>query len=913
MRRGSSIVPRIMRPLLAACLAIVLTGAITPSAVLALAPVAGPSHAPRAQEETPPDGRRTVLSDVPDDIIPQTSNIWQCACDNDGCWPGCFTVASATVLKYWSAHGFPALWDGNEGATLQRLRDLFPNLFCYNNVDDDGLPSDSGYEANDVAKGLELFIQERGLKFKLKPIAQPKFEQIVNEIDAGRPIIGAFGTSPWGSHAGTIIGYDTTGGRQVMIVRPNLRQKPDTELEWGVGYGEFGIVTAAPADGESAEIPKLALEVVVNDTDAGFITQGDWKPRLFGFGNDSRFVETTDPSNLGPGGDTAVARWTPNLPFDGLWEVKVWIPRQDADDSAATVAMYRVNHAEGMTLIRRSQNKARPGWMSIGAYPFVRGERGALELGNRTGDNPPRAVWADAVKFVWRGALVVQSEEGGPLWLVDNGQRHLIPDAQTFEALRLKAALVRKLTPMQLDQYPAAEMLPSVMSAWIGQYYDNALLSEPAAQVRADASLNMRWNGAAPSAAITSPEYSARWTRYLALSEGEHAFRVEAVGGVRLWVDGRLEINEWDARPDILIAHEKAVQLVSGLHRVDVEYLARSSYAQIAFGNLPPNAPVPADAPALGWTSTPTATLRWTDAGDPDNVGGEQARRFFATAWNETTGWRASSGWIYESEWTVSLPADGRYLWNVVASDGTANSNASPTREVRIDRTAPWAQMVDAIPATQAALAITASSPIDAYRLVTDANGNLIVDAVAPAELSASPVDAAQLVPRADLPAGPALGNLPAVLLRWWAKDEPRPTVEGLTYEVQAREVVQARTTYTVTTQTQEVTRIAYELTISGTEEITAPVVLTDVVPYTTVVPLIEAVAVAEPTWITIATGVPVTQTIFIGAPGSTYEFRVRAIDNAGNAQDWYDGYSVRAEIDPKAVVFRGFLPTVNR
>jgi hypothetical protein len=909
-----------VRPILAACLALVLTGVVTPSVVLAVAPRPSHSAAPNAQEG---EGRRTVLGDVPEDIIPQTSNIWQCACDNDGCWPGCFTVASATILKYWSTHGFPSLWDGNEGATLERLRNLFPNLFCYNNVDDDGLPSDSGYEANDVSKGLDLFIQERGHKFRVRPIARPTFEQIVAEIDAGRPLVGAFGLSPWGSHAGTIIGYDTTGGRQVMIVRPNLWQKPDTELVWGKGYGEFGVVTVAPADGESAEIPKLALEVVVNDTDTGFVMQGDWRLKLFGFGGDSRFAETTDPSNLGPTDDTAVARWTPNLPFDGLWEVRVWIPRQDTDDSAAMVATYHVNHAEGMTLIRRSQNKARPGWLTLGAYPFVRGEKGMLQLGNRSGDNPPRTVWADAAKFVWRGPLVAQSEEGGPLWLIDGGQRHLIPDEQTFDALRLKPVFVRKLTPMALDQYPVADMLPSVMSTWIGQYFDNALLSEPAAQVRADSALNFRWNGAAPSAAITGPEYSARWTRYLALSEGEHAFRVEAVGGVRMWVDGKLEINEWDARSDILLSHEKPVQLASGLHRVDIEFLARSSYAQISFGNLPPNTPVPADPPELGWSRTPTATLRWTDAGDPDNFGTDQPRRYFATAWNEQNGWRASSGWITETEWILTLPSDGRYLWNVVASDGTANSNGSPTREILVDRSAPWAQMADATPAQSAAsiaaLAVASSSPIDAYRLVTDANGNMTVEAVAPAELIAEQAGAATaaatapLIPRGEAPQGMNLGNLPAVHLRWWAKDEPRPSTEGLTYEVQAREVVRAQTSYTVTTEMHEVTRVAYELTISGTQEITTPVVLTDVVPYTTVVPLVESAVVTEPQWITIATGLPITETVFIGTPGSAYEFRVRAIDSAGNAQEWYEGYSVRAEIDPKAIVYRGFLPTVNR
>ncbi len=77
---------------------------------------------------------------MPDDIIPGFNNSWQCPCDSDGCWPGCFTVASATLLKYWSQKGFPNLWDGNENGTLARLRELFGHLLCYGNGDANGKP-----------------------------------------------------------------------------------------------------------------------------------------------------------------------------------------------------------------------------------------------------------------------------------------------------------------------------------------------------------------------------------------------------------------------------------------------------------------------------------------------------------------------------------------------------------------------------------------------------------------------------------------------------------------------------------------------------------------------------------------------------------------------------------------------------
>jgi len=891
----------VARAAICVIVAAVVSGFAAPAALFAMSRRPDP-----ARQE-----RRVVLSGVPDDIVPRAGNVWPCACDNDGCWPGCFTIASATLLKYWSERGYPALWDGNESATLQRLRELFPNLFCYNNVDDDGKISDSGYDAADVAKGFAWFARERGYQFSVRAIYSPTFEQIVEQIDAGRPVIGAFGTSTWGSHAGTIIGYDTTNGRQAMIVRPNLLNKPDAELEWGVGYGEFAIVVVVPQGAQEAlEIgggPSLSVEIVVNDADPGFSAQGEWISYPVGFAGESRFAITTDPSNLGPGDDTAVARWTPNLPFDGIWEVFAWVPREDTDDSAAPVATYRVVHAEGLSLVRRSQNKARPGWMSLGAYPFVRGDAGHVLLGNHTGDNPLRKVWADALKFVWRAPLIVRSELGGPAALVINGQRRIIPDAQTFEALRLNPAHVRAVSPLALMQYGPDEILPSVMSMWIGQYFNNTLLSPPASLVKADSALSFGWNGAPPAANMGARDFSVRWTRYLALNEGTYPFRIEAVGGVRLWVDGKLEMDAWDADSNVYVAHEKEVRVTAGLHRVEIEYANRGGNAQIRLGNLPPNMPIVPEEPAQ-WRASPTATLRWSDAGDADDLSGEKRRRFFVTLWRESDGWRATSGWITETQWTVTLPADGRYLWSVLASDGTANSEATPPHEILVDRTPPWAQMLDATTGItlSAMLSATANTPVDAYRLITDANGNLIVESVAPGEVNAPPTRPADVVLE-------PMGNLPTAYLRWFGTDMPRNSDEGLTYDVQAREIMRARTVYTVTTEEVAVPRIAYELILSGTEEITVPVVLTEVVVMTTVAPLIMFQPITDSAWVTVAVGLKGTSMIFIGDPGSTYEFRVRAVDAAGNAQKWYDGYAVQAMIDPRTTVYRRYLPAVVR
>lgn len=837
---------------------------------------------------------RVVLTDAPNDIIPQESNKWNCSCDTDGCWPGCFTVASAVVLKYWAQRGYSNLWYGDENGLLIRLRELFPNMACDGNGDGNGKPGDTIYDAFDVADGLRLYAQEKNLSFFMNAIPYPTFDQIVAEIDAGRPVIGAFGESPWGSHAGTIIGYDTTGGRQVLVVRPNLWHKLDTDLQWGEGYRGLAIVTVVPGDGAAAQAlaaPQVTYEVLVNDADPGFSAQGNWvKTDGLGHGGEARAHKTTDPTNLGPTDDTGWARWNPQLPFDGVWEVLAWMPVNDAEDSATHNAIYRITHAEGMHMARRSQHDATQGWMSLGSYPFVRGDKGSVYVGNLTGDVPLRSVWADVVKFVWRAPLIVMNEQAPEeLYLVQHGKRLRIPDDDTFDALRLNRSNIRKLTPLEISQYAPGNMLPSIYMGWVGQYFNNTVLAAPASVVRGDSSLNFNWNGAAPAANMSSLGFSARWTRNMVFTEGNYPFSVDAVGSVRLYVDGKLEINAWDSS-GVYVQHQQVVSMTSGLHKIEVEYANREGSARVMLGNLPPNVPIVFGSDAQ-WTTSPTVTVSWSDGGDADSAG--KPHRYYVSAWRESDGLMINSDWISETQWTVALPSDGRYLWRVSASDGTGVSDWSQPQTIWVDHSPPWAQMLAAEGFIQPS---SAEQPIETA--AEQPQGAVITETLPEGDLP--------LV--GDLPAAPV--RVPGVLLTWWMTD----TVSGAaSVDVQARELVHSSVIYTPSVEMHEVTRVSYELVISGTQPITNAIVTTVTLPYTTVAPLRIYTPVPDGEWITVATGVAATQTLFVGNPGSTYEFRVRSRDHAGNEQDWYEGYAVQAQMDPELTIVKTYIPLVLR
>jgi len=909
-----------------ACVALtILSGATSPyvyATVMSAGTKAGNTQKPAGKPLAQP--ARIVLPNVPDDLIPQQSNIWKCTCDTDGCWPGCFTIAAASIAKFWSLRGYPNLWNGDENGTFARLRDLFPNLFCYDNVNDDGKPSESGYDAFDVATGFNQFLNERGYRFAVTALPAPSFEQIMAEIDAGRPVIGAFTQSPWGSHAATIIGYDTTGGKQVMIVRPNLFNKKDVDLTWNVGYGGFGIVTIIPqelpdlnnpaalsnptsiSDTLAAPVAPAAYELIVNDGDTGFAMRGAWTTANGpGFAGETHYRQTTDPTNLGPQDDSASTTWTPEIPFDGIWQVLAYMPITDTEDSTAHNALYRVSHAEGMNLIRRAPNQMPQGWVSLGEFPFTKGVSGTIYLGDKTGDDLPRTLYADAMRFMWRAPLLIRGEDSRQLYLVSNGRRRAIPDDDTFGALRLSKGNIRVLSAVAMAQYPEGEPLPSVYSGWVGQYFNNTSLAFPASLVRADGSLRFRWSGTAPAANMGATSFSARWSRIFALSEGEYPFNVEAIGGVRLWVDGQLQIDAWDA-PQQLIAHQKGVTVTSGLHRVELEYRAGPDFAQVELGNLPPNAPIIIDSAPVQWSTNPTVTMAWADAGDADSI--DKGRRFFVTLWREEQQrnvWQTTSGWITQTEWTTALPTDGRYQWSVVASDGTLNSSATAPRTFLLDRSAPWAQMQSAQARSITPTLVQPKS--NAVEITGDLRGaEVIADIEGRQSLVINQRGDSAVAAREVIS---AYGNLPAVHLTWWATD----TLSGLdTYDVQARVLVRANTVYTLSTVEQQVARLTYELVLSGSEEISRPVVVTDTTVFSTVVPLIVFEPVSPTEWMTVAVGLSGNTMLFLGEPGSTYEFRVRARDNAGNEQPWYEGYSVQVEIDPKTLLYRRFLPLVQ-
>ena len=79
-----------------------------------------------------------------------------------------------------------------------------------------------------------------------------------------------------------------------------------------------------------------------------------------------------------------------------------------------------------------------------------------------------------------------------------------------------------------------------------GTYFDNEDFTG-ASTTRVDPTVDFTWEGRAPADGIASHTFSVRWTGTVTPRYSErYAFRTDTDDGVRVWVDGRLLIDEWD-------------------------------------------------------------------------------------------------------------------------------------------------------------------------------------------------------------------------------------------------------------------------------------------------------------------------------------------------------------------------------
>lgn len=117
--------------------------------------------------------------------------------------------------------------------------------------------------------------------------------------------------------------------------------------------------------------------------------------------------------------------------------------------------------------------------------------------------------------------------------------------------------------------------------AWRGEYYTNPSIMGTPRVVRNDAAIDFNWGFNAPAPGIPATGFSVRWSRTLYFSAGTYRFSGQSDGGVRVWVDNRLVLDQWGG---VAGGYSVDVWLEQGSHTLFIDYGQRRQPALITFG-----------------------------------------------------------------------------------------------------------------------------------------------------------------------------------------------------------------------------------------------------------------------------------------------------------------------------------------
>jgi len=154
---------------------------------------------------------------------------------------------------------------------------------------------------------------------------------------------------------------------------------------------------------------------------------------------------------------------------------------------------------------------------------------------------------------------------------------------------------------------------------WKGEYWANRQLKGNPALTRNDSKIDFDWNRGAPAGGLPVDDFSIRWSRQVELQAGIHRFYAQADDGVRVYVDGKLIIDQWHNNNGSQV-YKKDLTLAAGRHHIVVEYYENSGNAYVKFWRERlsgvPTATATPTQPATA-TKLPTATSTATPTETP--------------------------------------------------------------------------------------------------------------------------------------------------------------------------------------------------------------------------------------------------------------------------------------------------------
>ena len=154
---------------------------------------------------------------------------------------------------------------------------------------------------------------------------------------------------------------------------------------------------------------------------------------------------------------------------------------------------------------------------------------------------------------------------------------------------------------------PSPTPTPEVLTGWRGEYFAGMAVAGDPVLVRNDPVLDFNWGLGSPGWEIPDDGFSARWTRRQYFEGGSYVFTAMADDGVRVWIDGRLYLDEWhDSRQGV---YDFEANLTAGEHALHVEFFENLGGARIYVDWALSEVPAP---PVASSTAEPAIPVRPT-------------------------------------------------------------------------------------------------------------------------------------------------------------------------------------------------------------------------------------------------------------------------------------------------------------
>lgn len=121
------------------------------------------------------------------------------------------------------------------------------------------------------------------------------------------------------------------------------------------------------------------------------------------------------------------------------------------------------------------------------------------------------------------------------------------------------------------------------------EYHANAALADGPRVARTEQAVAHRWGARAPDARLTGTPFSVRWSGQLVPAvTGDHRLYASTSGGVRVYLDDQLVIDDWAEHPARERASAARAMIAGHPQALVVEYRARPGEAEAELRWLPP-------------------------------------------------------------------------------------------------------------------------------------------------------------------------------------------------------------------------------------------------------------------------------------------------------------------------------------